>query len=279
MARKAKIGTPYNQWRPIWGQMSVHEGPVLQAHVFSTTTYSRCSSATLLKRHCREHLPPTGYLGFLQWVFRSPRANPGTTVFHTGRFLQVRGACSYEEVLPQASGQGSTSGPSAHDHRTSYRTARPVSHRDASVLFDLGSTYSYVSSLFSPYLDVSCESLGVPIFVSTPVGDSIVVDQVYRSRVVTFYGYETGVNLLLLDMTVFELILGMDWLSPYHVVLDYHAKTVTLMMPKLPRLEWRGSSIITSSREFSNVFPFDLPGMKSSIWRQAPSLSLFHLIV
>ncbi|XP_070050504.1 uncharacterized protein [Nicotiana tomentosiformis] len=40
-------------------------------------------------------------------------------------------------------------------------------------------------------------------------------------------------------MIDFDVILGMDWLSPYHVILDYHAKTVTLAMPWLSWLEWR----------------------------------------
>ncbi|XP_070056852.1 uncharacterized protein [Nicotiana tomentosiformis] len=114
-----------------------------------------------------------------------------------------------------------------------------------------GSTYSYVTSLFAHYLGVSRESLGAPVFVSMPVGDSVVVDRVYRSCIVTFCGSETRVDLLLLDMTDFEVILGMDWLSMYHVVLDCHAKTTTLAMSDLPRLEWRGSSISTSSRFIS----------------------------
>ncbi|XP_070054061.1 uncharacterized protein [Nicotiana tomentosiformis] len=59
--------------------------------------------------------------------------------------------------------------------------------------------------------------------------------------------YETQEDLPLLDMTDFEVIPGMDWLSPYHSILDFHAKTVTLAMPELPRLEWRGSSVSTSS--------------------------------
>ncbi|XP_070040451.1 uncharacterized protein [Nicotiana tomentosiformis] len=109
--------------------------------------------------------------------------------------------------------------------------------RDASVLFDPGSTYSYVSSLFAQFLDIPRESLGTPIYVSTPVVDSVLVDQIYRSCVVTFCDYETRADLLLLDMTDFEVILGMDLLSPYHSMLDCHTKTVTLAMPKLPRFE------------------------------------------
>lgn len=58
---------------------------------------------------------------------------------------------------------------------------------------------------------------------------------------VTVNGYDTIVDLLLLDMVDFEVILGMDLLSPYHAILNFHAKAVTLGMPGLPILEWRGS--------------------------------------
>ncbi|XP_070056944.1 uncharacterized protein [Nicotiana tomentosiformis] len=122
-----------------------------------------------------------------------------------------------------------------------------VCSRDASILFYPGSTHSYVSSLFSHYLDVSRESLGALVYVSTPVGDSIIMDRIYRSCIVTFCGYETRADLLLLGMTNFEVILGMDWLSSYHAILYCHAKTVTLAIPEFSRLEWRGSSISASS--------------------------------
>ncbi|XP_070005553.1 uncharacterized protein [Nicotiana sylvestris] len=92
----------------------------------------------------------------------------------------------------------------------------------------------------------------------------------------------------------------MDWLSPYHAILDCHAKTVTLALLQLPHLEWRGTpshstrSVISYVKaqymvekgclaylayvrdskaevpsidsvhvvhEFPEVFPSDLPGM------------------
>ncbi|XP_070042918.1 uncharacterized protein [Nicotiana tomentosiformis] len=40
-------------------------------------------------------------------------------------------------------------------------------------------------------------------------------------------------------MVDFDVILGMNGLSSYHAILDYHAKTMTLAMPRLPQLEWR----------------------------------------
>ncbi|XP_070054174.1 uncharacterized protein [Nicotiana tomentosiformis] len=105
-----------------------------------------------------------------------------------------------------------------------------VCGRDASILFDPGFMYSYVSSLFSHFISVSHESLGAPVYVSTLVGDPVIVDRIYRYCIVTLCGYETKANLLLLDMTDFEITIGIDWLSPYHTFLDFHAKTATLEM-------------------------------------------------
>ncbi|XP_070037055.1 uncharacterized protein [Nicotiana tomentosiformis] len=126
-----------------------------------------------------------------------------------------------------------------------------VCSRDTSVLFDPGSTYSYVSSMFSHFLDIPRESLGTSIYVSTLMGNILVVDRIYWSCVVIFCGYETRADLLLLDMIDFEVILGMDWLSPYHAILDCHAKTITLAMLELPRLEWKGSLVSTATRVIS----------------------------
>ncbi|XP_070045104.1 uncharacterized protein [Nicotiana tomentosiformis] len=172
--------------------------------------------------------------------------------------------------------------------------------RESSVLVDPRSTYLYVSSLFAHFLGVPRESLGTLAYVSTPIGDSIVVDQIYRSCIVTFCGYATRSDLLLLDMIDFEIILGNDWLSHYHAIFYCHAVTVTLGILELLRLEWKSSFVSASSRvisflkarhmvekgclaylayvrdtttktptidsvpvvrEFSDVFPSDLPSM------------------
>ncbi|XP_070042645.1 uncharacterized mitochondrial protein AtMg00860-like [Nicotiana tomentosiformis] len=71
------------------------------------------------------------------------------------------------------------------------------------------------------------DSLVTLVHVSMSVGDSIIVDYVYWSGMVTIGGLEMRLDLLLLIMGDFDIILGMYWLSLYHDVLDYHAKTVT----------------------------------------------------
>ena len=84
----------------------------------------------------------------------------------------------------------------------------------ASVLFDPGSTFSYVSSSFATGLDLHCDLLDMPIRVSTSVGEFVIVEKVYRSCLVTFVGSNTLVDLIILEMVDFDVILGMTWLSP-----------------------------------------------------------------
>ncbi|XP_070040920.1 uncharacterized protein [Nicotiana tomentosiformis] len=110
------------------------------------------------------------------------------------------------------------------------------------------STYLYVSSYFSPYLDIPHGSLDIPVSVSTLVGDSVVVDRVYRYFVVTIGGYETIVDLLLLNLVYFDVFLCVDWLSLYYAIFYCHTETVTLAIVEMSRLEWTGSLGLTPSR-------------------------------
>ncbi|XP_070041308.1 uncharacterized protein [Nicotiana tomentosiformis] len=85
------------------------------------------------------------------------------------------------------------------------------------------------------------------------VGDTIVVDFVYRSCVVTIWGYKTRVDLLPLSMVDFDMLLGMDWLSPWHTILNCHAQTVILAMSGVLGLERRGFLNYVPSRVISHL--------------------------
>jgi len=98
------------------------------------------------------------------------------------------------------------------------------------------------------------ESLVSSVHVSTIVGDTIVVDRVYKFCVVTIGGLETRVDLLLRCMVDFDVILGMDCLSSCRAILDYHAKTVMLAMPGVPHIEWRGSTDFVPNRVISFLY-------------------------
>ncbi|WMV49778.1 hypothetical protein MTR67_043163 [Solanum verrucosum] len=170
----------------------------------------------------------------------------------------------------------------------------------ANMLFDPGSTYSYVSVHFASTFAMIYDILDSPIHVSTPVGTSVIVTHVYPAYPILFMGFQTWADLVILDMTDFDIILGMTWLSPFYVVLNCNTKSVTLEIPGREKLEWemvykpkqakiispiwarrlvgqgclayldhlrdvevKAPSIeyIPVGSEFREVFPTDLPGM------------------
>ena len=59
------------------------------------------------------------------------------------------------------------------------------------VLFDPGSTYSYVSVRFASDFEMLCDTLDDHIRVSTPVGELVIVTHVYRACPIFFMGFHT----------------------------------------------------------------------------------------
>ena len=88
----------------------------------------------------------------------------------------------------------------------------------------------------------------MPIRVSTTVGESVIVEKVYRSCLVTFVRSNTHVDLVILEMVDFDVILGMTWLSPNFAILDCNAKTVTLAKPGTDPSVWEGDYTSTPIR-------------------------------
>jgi len=115
-----------------------------------------------------------------------------------------------------------------------------VCSHEACVLFDSGSTYSYVSSLFAKKFSRDPEMLDREVIVSTPMGDSLCVKYVYKSCPVVVQGREMLADLMVLEMIDLDVILGMDWLAAYHATLDCRFKVVKFEIPGEIPLEVQG---------------------------------------
>ncbi|XP_028115359.1 uncharacterized protein LOC114313192 [Camellia sinensis] len=95
------------------------------------------------------------------------------------------------------------------------------------VLFDSGSTHSFVSKLFAQNLDRSEEVLSYMLCVSSPLGDSLICTSVYFACELLNGDIRVYSNLLPLDMTYFDIILGMDWLREYGATIDCLTKQIS----------------------------------------------------
>ena len=67
-----------------------------------------------------------------------------------------------------------------------------------------------------------------------------------------FFGSNTHVDLIILEMVDFDVILGMNWLSLNFAILDCNAKTMTLAKLGIDPLVWEGD--YTSTQFVSSTF-------------------------
>ena len=66
----------------------------------------------------------------------------------------------------------------------------------ANVLFDLGSTYYYLSMIFSSKFYLVYDVIDSCIHVCTSLGESVIVTHVYRACPILFICYHTWANLV-----------------------------------------------------------------------------------
>ncbi len=52
----------------------------------------------------------------------------------------------------------------------------------------------------------------------------------------TIRQFDSQVDLIMSDMVDFDVILRIEWISPYHGFLDFFAKIVTLAMSDIPSI-------------------------------------------
>lgn len=69
------------------------------------------------------------------------------------------------------------------------------------------------------------------------VEELVIVTYVYWACSIFFMGFQTWADLVILDMTDFNVILGMTWLSLYNTMLNFHAKAIALEILNKERLE------------------------------------------
>ena len=79
-----------------------------------------------------------------------------------------------------------------------------INSHKAHVLFDSGSTHSYISPKFASKLNVMHEKLREPIVVSIPSGGKLEVNKSYKSCIIEVEGRETLGDLLVLDIVDFD---------------------------------------------------------------------------
>eukprot|EP00261_Vitis_vinifera_P032286 XP_019073529.1 PREDICTED: uncharacterized protein LOC109121999 [Vitis vinifera] len=115
----------------------------------------------------------------------------------------------------------------------------------AHVLFDPGATHSFISASFASMLDIEFVSLHCSLCVETPMGGKVETKWVCHACVLYIGGLEVTMDLVLLDISSFDVIVGMDWLARHHAVLDCYLKKVTFQTSSGSYMSFYGDRRLT----------------------------------
>ena len=111
---------------------------------------------------------------------------------------------------------------------------------EAYALIDPGSTHSFISLGMASRLCKKHEPLGFDLNVSTPLGEIVRVNNICRDCLVYIDKAELEANLILLPLREFDVILGMDWLTKHHAIVNCFTKKVIIESPNQPRVMFLG---------------------------------------
>ncbi|KAA0060484.1 Gag protease polyprotein-like protein [Cucumis melo var. makuwa] len=89
-------------------------------------------------------------------------------------------------------------------------------------------------------IDKELESLTEELLISTRIGDSFIVNSVYRKCSILIDGETLEVDLNPLNIQEFDVILGMDFLSNHYASLNCHQKEIVFKRPGMSEILFRG---------------------------------------
>ncbi|XP_019435875.1 PREDICTED: uncharacterized protein LOC109342324 [Lupinus angustifolius] len=166
----------------------------------------------------------------------------------------------------------------------------------SSVLFDSSATHSFLYNDVVNQLALPIASIPYDLIVYTPTNEPVIVSTMCSQCPITLDERTFVVDLICLPLSQLHIILGMNWLSNNHVLLNCFNKTIIFRDPKDPiescyeaksttanqmkellkdgaqvfmlleSLENKGGEEIqdlTVVRDFSEVFSDDIPGLPS----------------
>ena len=76
-------------------------------------------------------------------------------------------------------------------------------------------------------LGLEVEALEEPLYVSSPIGIRARIWMICRGCELEISGILLTVDLRIMDMSEFDVILGLDWLTAYRVIIDCERRRVT----------------------------------------------------
>ena len=93
-------------------------------------------------------------------------------------------------------------------------------------MFDSSASPSFIDASVVIELGLEVEALKEPLYVSSPLGIRARIGIICRGCELEISGILLTMDLRVMDMSEFDVILEMDWLTAYRVVIDCERRRV-----------------------------------------------------
>ena len=110
------------------------------------------------------------------------------------------------------------------------------------MLFDSRTSHSFIAALVVIELGLEVEALEKPLYVSSPLGIRARIGMICRGCELEISGILLTMDLRVMDMSEFDVILGMDWLTSCRVVIDCERRRVTAYTQNSTRVVFQGDN-------------------------------------
>ncbi|GKF70071.1 putative reverse transcriptase domain-containing protein [Tanacetum coccineum] len=150
----------------------------------------------------------------------------------------------------------------------------------ATVLFDSGDDFSFISTEFMPLLNVKPSIVNPGYVIEVADGKKVEVDRIIRDWKLELGNSLFSINLIPLGHESFDVIVGIDWLSQNKAVIVCHEKVVEIPLDCSWILRVQGERTLRAAKalmnakvdepklseisvvwDFVDVFPEDLSGL------------------
>jgi hypothetical protein len=106
----------------------------------------------------------------------------------------------------------------------------PINQHLAVILFDFGSSHSFISQAFARKYDQQCTELGYGYCISL-AGADVLTNQMVRETTLDIGDKRFRVNLIVMPGLVLDVIMGMNWMKEWGVVIDAGSRMLSLKDP------------------------------------------------
>nr|GEV54003.1 hypothetical protein [Tanacetum cinerariifolium] len=110
----------------------------------------------------------------------------------------------------------------------------------ACILFDSGAERSFVSTEFTPFIDIALATLNTSYEVELADGQVVSTNTILRSYTLVLINHVFKIDLLPPRLGSFDVIVGMNWLAYHRAVIDSYEKIVRIPLPNGKILDVQG---------------------------------------